>query len=409
MCLICASLTTLNFSNCGLIHWSFHNSIAVCYIQLVNNTMRLLTRNERGEISLIERTGINIPQYAILSHTWGDGEVTYNELVEGIGNDKPGYNKVKFCVEQAARDGLQYSWVDTCCIDKWNLVELSNEINSMFLWYQNATKCYVLLSDVPLANTDGEIKDDTAWETDFQNSRWFKRGWTLQELIAPRCIEFFSSQYQQLGDKRSLEQQINKITGIPLEALRGSALENFSIDERMAWTKNRQTTEAEDSAYCLLGIFGVQMPTNYGEGKANALNRLRREVDSSESNPFIVPFNRNAQFTGRESQLTQLENSLFANGQISAITGAGGKGKTQLALELAYRIRERYAGCAVLWIPAADRESLHQGYVHIAQRLGIPGWNDEKSDVMRLVQQYLSQEDIGRWLLIFDNADNANL
>jgi len=244
--------------------------------------MRLLTHDERGELSLVERSGDNIPQYAILSHTWDkDGEVTYNDLAERTGKDKPGYSKIKFCVEQAARDSLQYSWVDTCCIDKWNLQELSNAINSMFGWYQNSAKCYVLLSDVPLANTTGEILDDTTWETNFQDSRWFRRGWTLQELIAPKFIDFFSSRHQRLGDKISLEHQIHEITGIPIEALRGSSLDSFSVEERMAWTENRETTEEEDGAYCLLGIFDVQMPASYGEGKANALNRLRREVESA--------------------------------------------------------------------------------------------------------------------------------
>ena len=371
--------------------------------------MRLLTQNERGEISLIEWTGDNIPPYAILSHTWGKDEVTYNEMVEGSSKGKLGYSKIEFCVKQAAQDGLQYSWVDTCCIDKWNLEELSKEINSMFLWYQNATKCYTLLSDVPLTNTTSEILDDRAWETAFYESKWFRRGWTLQELIAPRYIEFFSSQYQRLGDKRSLEQQIHEITGIPIEALRGSSLNKFSTVQRMAWTKNRETTEEEDSAYCLLGILGVHMPALYGEGKANALNRLRREVESAKSVLFMVPFDQNTQFTGRQSQLAMLDKNLFVKGHKAAITGAGGMGKTQLALELAYRTREKYKSCAVLWIPAADMESLYEGYVHIAQRLGIPGWNDKKVDVKRLLQQYLSQEDAGQWLLIFDNADDGGL
>jgi hypothetical protein len=186
------------------------------------NIMRLLTRNERGELSLIERTGHNIPQYAIVSHTWDkDGEVTYNDLVEDTGKDKPGYNKIKFCVEQAARDSLQYSCVDTCCIDKWNLQELSDSINSMFVWYPNSAKCYVLLSDVSLANTTGEIPDNITWETAFQDSRWSRRGWTLQELIAPKSVEFFSSEYRRLGGKRLLEQQIHCVTGIPVAALRG--------------------------------------------------------------------------------------------------------------------------------------------------------------------------------------------
>jgi Heterokaryon incompatibility protein (HET) len=155
--------------------WSSYDSTTLHYIKPFIDIMRLLTRDARGELNLVERTGDDIPQYAILSHTWDkDGEVTYNDLAEGTGKDKPGYSKIKFCVEQAARDGLQYSWVDTCCIDKWNLEELSNAINSMFLWYQNSAKCYVVLSDVPLADSTGGILDNTTWETAFQNSRWFR-------------------------------------------------------------------------------------------------------------------------------------------------------------------------------------------------------------------------------------------
>ena len=138
--------------------------------------MRLLTRDERGELSLTKRTGDNIPQYAILSHTWEkDGEVSYNDLVASTGKNKSGYKKIEFCVEQAARDGLQYSWVDTCCIDKWNLLELSNAINFMFIWYQNAAKCYVLLTDVTLTNITSETSEYDTWESAFQNSRWFER------------------------------------------------------------------------------------------------------------------------------------------------------------------------------------------------------------------------------------------
>jgi tetratricopeptide (TPR) repeat protein len=378
------------------------------YIKPFISIMRLLTCNERGELYLVERTGDNIPQYAILSHTWGDDEVTYNDLVEGSGRDKPSYSKIEFCVEQAARDGLQYSWVDTCCIDKWNLGELSIAINSMFVWYQKSVKCYVFLSDIPQANRDA-ILDNTTWEAAFRKNRWFTRGWTLQELIAPKSVEFFSSHHQRLGDKRSLEQQIHEITGIPADALSGRPLDSFSVEERMEWTKNRETKEEEDAAYCLLGIFGVQMPAIYGEGKANALSRLLREVKSTDTAPFIVPFDRNDRFTGRESQLIVLDEILFANGHNAVITGMGGIGKTQLALDLAYRTREKYKSCAVLWIPATNMESLHQGYVHIAQRLSIPGWNDEKADVKRLVQLHLSQESAGQWLLIFDSADDVSM
>jgi hypothetical protein len=166
--------------------------------------MRLLTLNNSGGISLIKPKGN--PEYAILSHTWGaDGdEVTYEDLVKGDGaeKNKPGYHKIKFCVDQATRDGLLYSWVDTCCIDKSSSAELSEAINSMFKWYQKATKCYVYLPDVSVdLNRDDNYSIETQWRRAFHKSRWFTRGWTLQELIAPKLVQFFSKEGKPLGDK----------------------------------------------------------------------------------------------------------------------------------------------------------------------------------------------------------------
>lgn len=244
--------------------------------------MRLLARDERGELSLIERTGDNVPQYAILSHTWdNDGEVSYSDLVAGTSNNKPGYKKIKFCVEQAARDGLEYSWVDTCCIDRWNLQELSYAINSMFLWYRNAARCYVLVSDLSTNGITDPNLYQSKLEAAFRSSRWFTRGWTLQELIAPTSVEFFSLQHHRIGDKISLRQPIHEITGIPIEALQGQNLAEYSVSERMAWVANRQTTEEEDMAYCLLGIFGVSISSMYGEGRENAMKRLQVEIERS--------------------------------------------------------------------------------------------------------------------------------
>ena len=211
-----------------------------------------------------------IPPYAILSHTWGEQEVVFDDLKD-IENAqrKEGYRKIRFCAQQAKRDGLDYFWVDTCCIDKANSTELSRAINSMFRWYQNAKRCYVFLSDV--ANDTLEIDSKSA----LKQSRWFKRGWTLQELLAPRSVEFFSEEGERLGDKESLEHLIHEVTGIPIEALSGSDLSEFDVAKRFSWAANRQTTEEEDGAYCLFGIFGVHLPLIYGEGKDSALERLR--------------------------------------------------------------------------------------------------------------------------------------
>jgi hypothetical protein len=107
--------------------------------------MHLLQCSETGEISLTkDLVGDDpIPLYAILSHTWGldTEEVTFEDLTNGTGEEKPGYEKIRFCGVQARQDKLQYFWIDTCCIDKSSSAELAEAINSMFSWYQGAVKC----------------------------------------------------------------------------------------------------------------------------------------------------------------------------------------------------------------------------------------------------------------------------
>lgn len=242
--------------------------------------MRFLTADPYGKLSLT-KDGTRPASYAILSHTWGsdDDEVTFDDLKNKTGKNKAGYAKLRFCANQAKEDGLQYFWVDTCSINKANHAELSEAITSMFRWYQEATKCYVYLSDVSVGDDSQSVKRHT-WETAFQTSRWFTRGWTLQELLAPASVEFFSVEGRLLGNKQTLEGLIHGITKIPVAALRGTPLSSFTVDERLQWTKCRETKKPEDQAYCLLGIFGVFMPLMYGEGQ-NAYTRLKEEIKKS--------------------------------------------------------------------------------------------------------------------------------
>src|SRR5277367_2710574 len=247
--------------------------------------MRLLEYNNNGEFSLTKDfVGDDIPEYAMLSHTWeaDTEEVTFKDLIYGTGKGKLGYKKICFCGEQARRDGLKYFWVDTCCIDKSSSAVLSEAIISMFCWYHNAAKCYVYLSDISRPTFDVNDKfNQLPCELAFRKSRWFTRGWTLQELLAPASVEFFSKDWEQLGDKKSLERHIHEITGIPVKALQGSPLSDFSVTERMLWAEKRETTRKEDKAYSLLGIFDVHMPLIYGEGREKALKRLREEIDKA--------------------------------------------------------------------------------------------------------------------------------
>lgn len=246
--------------------------------------MRLLERNSTGELRLTRDYVDNIPEYAILSHTWGADteEVTFQDLVNDAGKGKSGYGKIWFCGEQARRDGLQYFWVDTCCIDKSNSTELAEAINSMFRWYRNAAKCYVYLSDVSGSTSNNDNNSlQLPWESAFRNSRWFTRGWTLQELLAPTLVEFFSRDYKRLGDKGTLKRHIHKTTGIPISALDGASLPQFGVEERLSWAENRQTTRGEDEAYSLLGMFSIHLPLIYGEGREHAFKRLRKEIQNS--------------------------------------------------------------------------------------------------------------------------------
>lgn len=237
--------------------------------------MRILRLEEDSAFSLVECVGRDIPLYAILSHTWGvdHEEVTFKDLAENTAKTKTSYRKLTFCGKQAAKDYLQFFWVDTCCIDKSSSAELTKSINSMFKWYQNAAKCYVYLSDVSI-----KINGFTEAEQSFQTSRWFSRGWTLQELVAPNSVEFFTAEGVRLGDKNSMIQIIHNITGVPFQALQGTPLSHFSIDDRMLWAGRRETKREEDAAYSLLGIFDVHMPLLYGEGVDQAFGRLKKEI-----------------------------------------------------------------------------------------------------------------------------------
>ncbi|KFA78982.1 hypothetical protein S40288_00553 [Stachybotrys chartarum IBT 40288] len=243
--------------------------------------MRLLQLLADGTLRLTEDLVSDIPPYAILSHTWGDNsqEVTLKDITEGRGTQKAGYRKITFCGEQAARQGLSYFWVDTCCIDKSSSAELSEAIISMYRWYKNSVKCYVYLSDVYLrSEAPDDLHPRASWKLAFRKSRWFARGWTLQELLAPLHVDFFSCEGEYLGNKASLESLIHDVTRIPISALRGNPLGEFSDLERLSWAESRHTKREEDKAYCLLGIFDVQIAPLYGEGGMRSMSRLRSEI-----------------------------------------------------------------------------------------------------------------------------------
>ena len=231
--------------------------------------MRLLNSSN---LRLQDFPANKIPDYAILSHTWGDHEVSFADMEKGSAEDKAGYKKLQRSCWQPVAQRLGYIWIDTCCIDKSSSAELSESINSMHSWYKGAKICYAYLADVP-ATLGTEIE-----KAAFADSRWFKRGWTLQELIAPSDLMFFSREWIEIGNKSDLCEEIAAITGISVKILTGNAsLESASIAKRMSWASHRSTTRTEDVAYCLMGLFDVNMPLLYGEGE-RAFIRLQEEI-----------------------------------------------------------------------------------------------------------------------------------
>ncbi|GME40967.1 BRCT domain-containing protein [Neofusicoccum parvum] len=212
-----------------------------------------------------------IPPYAILSHRWQADEVLFEDMTTGLARNKKGYGKIVDSCKQAAKDRFGYIWVDTCCIDKQSSAELSEAINSMYAWYSEADICYAYLADA----TDGV---DPEVDTEFAESEWFDRGWTLQELVAPAHVVFFSSGWVRLGDKASLCEVLSEITWIDGGVLAGAVgPRTLSVAQRMSWAAKRMTTRPEDVAYCLMGLFDINMPMLYGEGE-KAFIRLQEEI-----------------------------------------------------------------------------------------------------------------------------------
>ncbi|KAN0102128.1 HET domain containing protein [Hyaloscypha variabilis] len=264
------------------------------------------------ERPFLERT----PQYAILSHTWGDEEVTLQELASPNEKTrrKSGYAKIEQTCKKALEDNLQYAWVDTCCIDKTSSAELSEAINSMFHWYEKAEVCYAYLADVqPRAAIEKE-------DSDFARSRWFTRGWTLQELIAPSKLLFFASDWSLLSERSAKSEMISKITRIDERFLQARGdhdisrmLAEASTAEKFSWASRRCTTRSEDMAYCLLGLFSINIPLIYGEGP-KAFLRLQKEIVQHSNDQSLFAWeNKRAQDVSHSFGIFAGSPASFAN------------------------------------------------------------------------------------------------
>ncbi|KAK2602702.1 hypothetical protein N8I77_009211 [Diaporthe amygdali] len=218
------------------------------------------------------------PNYAILSHRWGppSDEVSFQDLQNNptAVRTKAGYRKVEQCCIKALERGLRYAWIDTCCIDKSSSAELSEAINSMYAWYRDAQICFAYLEDVSVPYSDPEFGQQ------LKQSAWFTRGWTLQELLAPSGVTFFTGDWHHkpIGSKASLASLLHKITSIPvLFLVDRNFISQASVAEKLSWASKRVTTRVEDEAYCLMGLFGVHIPIIYGEGR-HAFQRLQEEI-----------------------------------------------------------------------------------------------------------------------------------
>lgn len=215
------------------------------------------------------------PEYAILSHTWGCEEVTLYDFEHKLNTHTAGYRKIEKLCELARERDLPYAWIDTCCIDKTNLVELTESILSMFAWYCWAETCFVFLEDLPATNDRTEAPS----VAELEKCRWLTRGWTLQELLAPTEVIFYDQEFQEVCERDSFATQIGTITGIPESVLRQTKLvHEVCIAQRMSWVSQRLTTRPEDIAYCMLGIFGIDMSLFYGEGRRAAFIRLQEQI-----------------------------------------------------------------------------------------------------------------------------------
>ena len=245
--------------------------------------MRLL---DTQTIELSEFFDADIPPYAILSHTWGKNEVTFQKFDRARAEGSASYDKIARCCTLASSRGYQWVRIDTCCIDKSSSAELSEAINSMFRWYRNSKECYVYLEDVSIDDMD-----------QLGSSRWFTRGWTLQELLAPKRLYFYDKHWRNLGSRQSLCKAIALATNIPVRSLDIFTYHGLSVAARMSWASKRQTSRIEDTAYCLMGLFNVNMPLLYGEG-LKAFTRLQHEIVKNSDDESIFAWTSDNKILG---------------------------------------------------------------------------------------------------------------
>ncbi|KAJ9160650.1 HET-domain-containing protein [Coniochaeta hoffmannii] len=250
-------------------------------------------------------------RYAILSHRWGRDEVGFHDMADlHRARRMTGFHKIQMTCRKALEKGVPYAWVDTCCIDKTSSAALSEAINSMFRWYELSSFCFAHLFDLrrESVDLDEEDEDDADRQErlvdEMRDSQWFRRGWTLQELIAPEIVEFYDRGWRFRGTKRELRREISDITGIDVEVLLDSEeLSTVAVGRRMSWASGRETTRVEDGAYCLLGIFDINMTMIYGEGP-NAFLRLQEEIAKRSNDLSLFAWTAHIDQNGHPSRVS---------------------------------------------------------------------------------------------------------
>ncbi|KAH9212100.1 hypothetical protein DL95DRAFT_509798, partial [Leptodontidium sp. 2 PMI_412] len=234
------------------------------------------------------------PKYSILSHTWGEEEVVFSDMISagstGVVSEsvraKKGFQKIKRLCDLASIGGFEYCWIDTACIDKGSSAELGEALNSLYKWYHNSAVCYIFLEDL---NGNHQLRRPIR----FRSCRWFRRGWTLQELIASRNRKFYDKNGTDISAAAEdigihFDEIIEKQTGIELAILRHEmSVKEVNVATRMRWAAGRETTRGEDIAFCLLGIFDIHMPILYGQGRNRAFRRLQEEILKNSSDESI--------------------------------------------------------------------------------------------------------------------------
>lgn len=277
--------------------------------------MRLLHARTR---ELKDFCAEDTPDYAILSHTWGDNEVTASDISDGLYSGKEVYwRKINCACKQALEDHLEWLWVDTCCLRRDDAIELDTAIHSMFEWYRDASVCYVYLPDVPSRPEESDVgygedtEDPEAPDSSFRRSRWFSRGWTLLELLAPRELRYYSSSWGFLGSSKTLStltRQVAAMAQTPetLELL----LESSSVSQVMSWASGRQTSTPEDLPYCLSGIFGARIPISYGEGADQAFLKLQRWLIENRNDQSVLAWGYNGSERSDDKDMAALSSVL---------------------------------------------------------------------------------------------------